>query len=271
MVDSGASCIGYETVQTDAGSLPLLAPMSEIAGKMAPLLASVCLAKTAGGKGILPCPIDRAPGARFVILGGGTAGSAAAEIAIGIGAGVLILEKDEARREHLRSRLPGITCAAPEQEIIQAMIPRADVLIGAVHLPGARAPKLISRDLVSRMEPGSVIVDIAIDQGGCIETSRPTTHSQPTFVEEGVIHYCVANMPGIYPRSSTFAITGATLPYVLELAGRGDAAFANRALLRGLNIFKGKVVNRAVAQAWSLPFADAEELLTAVKSSADRA
>jgi alanine dehydrogenase len=177
-------------------------------------------------------------------------------IAAGIGAGVIVLEKEQAQIELLRSMLPGITCAPPARDTLESIVPRADVLIGAVHIPGARAPCLITRDLVGRMEPGSVIVDIAIDQGGCIETSRPTTHSEPTFVDQGVIHYCVANMPGIYPRTATLALTRATLPYIRELADKGEAAFANRGLLRGLNIYKGKVVNRAVAQAFDMPYAD---------------
>ncbi len=263
MLASGAVCIGYETVQTDAGELPLLAPMSRIAGKMAPLVASVCLARPWGGKGLLPCPTDRAPGARFVILGGGTAGQAAAEIASGIGAGVVIMDTSPERIDQLRSRLPGITCTTPDRQTLESLVPRADVLIGAAHSPGARAPKLISRALVRRMEPGSVVIDIAIDQGGCIETSRPTTHGEPTYVEEGVIHYCVTNMPGVYPRTATLAITGAAFPYVLKLAERGLDAKLEESLLRGLNIYRGKLANRAVAQAFGLPWVDRRELIRA--------
>ena len=260
MIDSGTVCIGYETVQNAAGSLPLLAPMSEIAGKMAPLVAFSLLAKPAGGKGVLLCPVTCAAGARIVILGGGTAGRAAAAVAAGIGAGVIILEKNEAQLDLLRRLFPGVTCAAGTPDRIAALVPRADVLIGAVHVPGAQAPKLVPRELVKKMEPGSVLVDIAIDQGGCSETSRPTTHTQPTYVDERVIHYCVANMPGIYPRSSTLALTRATLPYVLELADKGLAAFTSEDLLRGLNICKGKITNLAVAQAFGQPWTEGRAL-----------
>ena len=260
MLDCGTVCVAYETVQNAAGALPLLAPMSAIAGSMAPLVAAACLAKPAGGKGLLPCPVARAPGARFVILGGGTAGRAAAAVAAGIGAGVIMLEKSELQLAVLRQLFPRVACSAATPENINTLVHRADVLIAAVHVPGAQAPKLVPRELVRRMEPGSVIVDIAIDQGGCCETSRPTTHTRPTYVEEDVIHYCVANMPGIYPRTATLALTGATLPYVLELAGRGYNAFTNEDLLRGLNIYKGKITNRAVAQAFGMPWTEGRGL-----------
>jgi alanine dehydrogenase len=261
MIDAGAVCVGYETVQTAEGYLPLLAPMSEIAGKMAPLMAFSCLAKTAGGKGMLACPVARVPAARVVILGGGTAGQAAAAIATGIGAEIVLIEKDHARIDCLKKLFPAAACAPSMPETIEKYVAAADVLIGCVHVPGAQAPRLVSRDMVKKMEPGSVIVDIAIDQGGCIETSRPTTHARPTYIEEGVVHYCVANMPGIFPRTATLAITGATLPYVLQLAAEGLGAFRNAALLRGLNICKGKITNRAVAEGFGLPWADARDLI----------
>jgi alanine dehydrogenase len=235
--------------------------MSEIAGKMAPLMAFSCLAKTAGGKGMLACPVARVPAARVVILGGGTAGQAAAAIATGIGAEIVLIEKDHARIDCLKKLFPAAACAPSMPETIEKYVAAADVLIGCVHVPGAQAPRLVSRDMVKKMEPGSVIVDIAIDQGGCIETSRPTTHARPTYIEEGVVHYCVANMPGIFPRTATLAITGATLPYVLQLAAEGLGAFRNAALLRGLNICKGKITNRAVAEGFGLPWADARDLI----------
>jgi len=261
MIDTGAICVGYETVQTAEGRLPLLAPMSEIAGKMAPLMAFFCLAKTAGGKGVLACPVARVPGARFVILGGGTAGQAAASIATGMGAEVAILDRDAAQIDRLKKRFPAATCELATTDAIEKFVAAADVLIGCVHAPGAQAPRLVSRELVSRMEPGSVIVDIAIDQGGCIETSRPTTHAHPTYVEEGVVHYCVSNMPGIFPHTATLAITGATLPYLLQLANDGLGAFKNAELLRGLNIYKGEITHHAVAQAFGLTWQDGRKLL----------
>jgi alanine dehydrogenase len=261
MIDAGAVCACYETVQTPEGILPLLAPMSEIAGKMAPLVAFSCLAKTAGGKGVLACPVTRVPAARFVILGGGTAGQAAAGIATGIGAEVVILEKEQACIERLKKLFPAAACAPATPEAIEKYVIAADVLIGCVHEPGEQAPRLVSRNMVKKMGPGSVIVDIAIDQGGCIETSRPTTHARPTYIEEGVVHYCVANMPGIFPRTATLAIAGATLPYVQQLAAEGLGAFSNESLLRGLNIFKGKITNRAVAKAFGLPWFDGRDLI----------
>jgi alanine dehydrogenase len=200
-------------------------------------------------------------GARFVILGGGTAGQAAAVIATGIGAEVAILDRDAAQVDRLKKRFPAATCTLATPDTIEKLVVAAAALIGCVHVPGAQAPRLVSRDLVSRMEPGSVIVDIAIDQGGCCETSRPTTHASPTYIEEGVVHYCVANMPGVFPRTSTLAITGATLPYVLQLSGEGLAAFKSGALLLGLNIYKGKITNHAVAQAFSLPWYDGRVVL----------
>jgi len=260
MIDAGTVCIGYETVQTAEGFLPLLAPMSEIAGKMAPMMAFSCLAKTAGGKGVLACPVASVPAARFVILGGGTAGQAAATIATGLGAEVAILDRDAAQIDRLKKRFPAAACEPATPGSIEKFVAAADVLIGCVHIPGAQTPRLVSRELVKKMEPGSVIVDIAIDQGGCIETSRPTTHAHPTYIEEGAVHYCVANMPGIFPRTSTLALTGATLPYVLQLAGDGCAAFNNAELLRGLNIYKGEITNHAVAQAFGLPWHDGREL-----------
>lgn len=261
MIDAGTVCVGYETVQTAEGYLPLLAPMSEIAGKMAPLMAFSCLAKNAGGKGMLASPVAHVPAARVVILGGGTAGQAAATIATGIGAEVVIIEKEEHRLNCLRKLFPAATCAPATPTTLEKYVAAADVLIGCVHVPGAQAPRLVPRDVVRKMEPGSVIVDIAIDQGGCIETSRPTTHAQPTYIEEGVVHYCVANMPGIFPRTSTLAITGATLPYVQQLAAEGLGAFKNAALLHGLNIYKGNITNRAVAKAFGLPWLDGRNLI----------
>lgn len=262
MLRAQVTCIAYETVETAEGKIPLLAPMSEIAGKMAPMVASCYLAKSAGGKGILASFVEHVPPARFVILGGGNAGRAAAAVALGIDAEVVILDKSGATIEKLKEMFPRAICALSSPEAVAKHVAMADVVIGAAHVPGAQAPKLVSRRQVRGMEAGSVIVDIAIDQGGCIETSRPTTHSHPAYVEEGVVHYCVTNMPGIFPRTGTYALAYETLPYILELAGKGLKAFDNEALMRGLNMYKGKITSRKVAESHGLPWSDPGEALS---------
>jgi alanine dehydrogenase len=261
MINAKVTCIAYETVETADGEVPLLAPMSEIAGKMAPIVAANYLAKPAGGKGVLASSVGNVKPARFVILGGGNAGQAAATVALGMGADVTIIEKTQARIEELKKIFTGASFALATPENVATNVKQADVVIGTVHVPGARAPKLVSGEMVKKMEEGSVIVDIAIDQGGSIETSRPTTHSNPVYVEEGVIHYCVTNMPGVFPRTSTFALTSTTISYALELADKGTKAFENSELLKGLNIYKGKITNKGVAEAHNLPYTDPKQLL----------
>jgi alanine dehydrogenase len=261
MLSAQATCVAYETVETDDGRVPLLAPMSEIAGKMAPMMAAIYLAKPCGGKGVLASSVEHVAPARFVILGGGSAGRAAAAVALGIGAEVVILERFQCVIDKLRKLFPAAVCVPATPENIAQHVAAADALIGAVHMPGAPAPKIVSRNMVAAMEQGSVIVDIAIDQGGCIETSRPTTHSDPVYVAEGVIHYCVTNMPGVFSRTATYALTSVCLPYALALANSGLRAFKNQELLRGLNMYKGKITNRRVAEAHGLPWTDPEELL----------
>ncbi len=261
MLRTQVTCIAYETVQTADGKLPLLAPMSEVAGKMAPLIAANYLAKPLGGKGVLASSVAHVAPAGFLILGGGNAGQAAARIALGIGADITLIEKCQNHINILQKEFPGISCLPSTPENIARALPKADAVIGTVHIPGTRAPRLVSRDMLTTMEQGSVIVDIAIDQGGCFETSKPTTHSEPVYREEGIMHYCVANMPGIFPRTSTLALVNAALPYALELADKGRNAFNNPELLKGLNLYKGHVTNRGVAEACNLPCADPQSVL----------
>lgn len=261
MVKSGLTCIAYETVETADHRVPLLAPMSIVAGKMASLAAANYLSKAYQGKGILPCPVGAAAPARFLILGGGNAGKAAAEVALGMGTDVVLFEKSETVINDLKPLFPNAEFEVSKTENISRHLPKADAVIGTIHLPGARPPKLVTRDMVKIMEKGSVLVDVAIDQGGCFETSRPTTHSDPVFIKEGIIHYCVTNMPGAFPRTSTLALTSATLPYVLELAAKGLGAFHNRDLLNGLNICQGKVTNNKVAEAHGLHYTNKTSVL----------
>lgn len=261
MIRARTTCIAYETVETPEGEVPLLAPMSEVAGKTASIVAANYLARTVGGKGVLAASVGNAKPARFVILGGGNVGQAAASIALGMGAEVILLEKEQKNIDYLKKILPGATYYLSTHANIAESVKGADVLIGAVYIRGAKAPKLVSREMVKMMEAGSVIVDAAVDQGGCIETSRPTTHSNPVYMEEGVVHYCVTNMPGAFPRTSTFALTDITLPYALKLANQGMGAFKDPDLMKGLNIHKGKITNRAVAEAHNMPYTDPIELI----------
>ncbi len=261
MVKASITCIAYETVETEEGTVPLLAPMSIVAGKIAAIAAANYLSKAFGGKGVLASPVGTAQPARFLILGGGNAGKAAAEVALGMGAAVTIIEKSEKEIKVLKNRFSQASFCASTPDNISDHVARSDAVIGTIHLPGARPPKLVTRNMIKTMEKGSVLVDVAIDQGGCFETSRPTTHSDPVYTEEGIIHYCVSNMPGAFPRSSTLALTSATLPYVLELAQKGKKAFQNKGLLKGLNIYRGKVTNRNVAKAHGLEFNDPMSLL----------
>jgi alanine dehydrogenase len=255
LLRSGATCIAYETVTDAAGSLPLLAPMSEVAGRMAVQVGAHCLEREQGGAGILLGGVPGVPPAKVVVLGGGVAGTNAARMAVGLEASVTIIDKSLTRLKELDLQFgPRATTLFATTEAIEQAVLAADLVIGAVLVPGAAAPKLVTREMVRWMRPGSVLVDIAIDQGGCFETSRPTTHSDPTYVEEGVVHYCVTNMPGAVARTSTFALTNATLPFVLALAGKGwrQAMLDDPHLAAGLNIHDGQVTHIAVAQALGL-------------------
>ncbi|MCX8133436.1 MAG: alanine dehydrogenase [Roseococcus sp.] len=252
LMESGVTAIAYETVTDARGGLPLLAPMSEVAGRMAVQVGARCLEKEMGGAGILLGGVPGVPGAQVVILGGGVVGANAARIAHGMRARVTVLDRAPAALHALDVEFNGMvdTLFATRDAIERAVV-EADLLIGAVLVPGAEAPRLVSRDLVRRMRPGSVIVDVAIDQGGCVETSRPTTHAEPTYVEEGVVHYCVTNMPGAVARTSAVALNNATLPFVLQIADRGwrGAAAADPHLARGINVHAGRLVHPAVAAA----------------------
>jgi alanine dehydrogenase len=258
LMASGAACIAYETVTDAQGALPLLAPMSEVAGRLSIQAAARCLEKSAGGSGVLLGGVPGVPPAQVVVLGGGVVGWNAARMAVGLGARVAILDKSLSRLKWIDDLQDGrITTLYSTAEILEEWVLQADAVIGAVLIPGAAAPKLVSEDLIGRMKPGSVVVDVAIDQGGCFATSRPTTHQQPTFIQHGVVHYCVANMPGAVARTSTLALTNATLPYVLALARQGLAACkTNQGLMTGLNVLNGKITHAAVADALGLDFHD---------------
>jgi len=252
LVASGAVCIAYETVTSSAGGLPLLAPMSEVAGRMAVQAGAYYLEKPHGGPGVLLGGVPGVDPAKVVILGGGVVGSHACHIALGMGAEVWVLDRNvEALRALWRQFGRPLNTVYSTRDAIEHHVTSADLVIGGVLIPGASAPKLVSRELVSRMRPGSVIVDVAIDQGGCFETSRPTTHAEPVYVVDGVTHYCVANMPGGVPRTSTLALNNATLPFVLAIADKGwKVALNDDAHLRnGLNIAFGKVTCEPVAEA----------------------
>jgi len=267
LVDSGATCIAYETVTAANGGLPLLTPMSEVAGRMSIQAGAKALEREAGGRGVLlPGVPGVAPG-KVVILGGGVVGANAAYVASGLGAEVVVLDRSVDVLRRLNDRFgPRVTTVLASTSTIEAYAVAADLVIGAVLVAGAAAPRLITRDLVSRMQRGAAIVDVAIDQGGCVETARPTTHADPMYVAEGVVHYCVANMPGAVPRTSTFALNNVTLPFVTALADRGvkEALRADPHLLAGLNVMDGKVTHRAVAEALGLAFADPERLLARI-------
>jgi alanine dehydrogenase len=247
--------IGYETVQEKDGSLPLLRPMSEIAGRSSIFAGGMCLEARHGGKGILLCGASGVPPAKVVILGAGVAGANACKVALGIGARVSILDIRPERLSYLHDITQGhITTFISNRMTIAEEIRDADLVIGSVLIPGAHAPKLVTRSMLKRMRPGSAIVDISVDQGGCFETTRPTTHEDPTYIEEGIVHYCVANIPGAYPRTSTLALTNATFPYVLQMADRGykKALEENEALRKGLNLIEGNVVCQGVAETFGL-------------------
>lgn len=260
------SALAYETVQLPDGSLPLLTPMSEIAGRMAPLVGAYYLSKFAGGRGLLLSGVPGVSAGQVVILGGGVVGTQAATIALGMGAKVSVLDISHKRLAELDALFFGRveTLASTPANIAEA-VPNADLLIGAVLVPGGKAPELISRELLTTMKAGSVIVDVAVDQGGCIASSRPTTHQDPTFVEAGVLHYGVSNMPGAVPMTSTQALCNETLRYVLHLAEAGlDACYKDAALALGLNTHAGKLTCQGVAQAFDLPYLPPSDALAVV-------
>jgi alanine dehydrogenase len=264
LVEGGAICIAYETVTSPTGGLPLLAPMSEVAGRMAVQAGAYYLEKPHGGLGVLIGGVPGVDPAKVVVLGGGVVGTHAIDIALGMGADVWVLDRnvDVLRRLWAQFGRP-LNTVFSTRDAIERHVLAADLVIGGVLIPGAEAPKLVSRELVSRMKKGSVVVDVAIDQGGCFETSRPTTHADPVYLVNGVTHYCVANMPGGVPRTSTFALNNATLPFVLALAGKGwKRALADDVHLRdGLNIAAGKVTCRPVAEALGYDYVDPATML----------
>lgn len=256
MIETGVVGIAYETVETADGQLPLLTPMSEVAGRMSVQVGARTLERMNGGRGKLLGGVAGVRPADVVIIGGGVVGTNAAQMALGMGANVAILDIHLPRLRDLDQLLHGrFTTIASNPLSLSEAIKRADLVIGAVLIKGARAPKLVSREMISSMKPGSVVVDVAVDQGGCIETTRPTSHSEPTFEVDGVVHYCVTNMPGAVPRTSTYALSNATMPYVMRLAQRGAAAIADDpALALGVNTYHGKLTYEAVATAFDLPY-----------------
>ena len=264
LVASGATCIAYETVETASGGLPLLAPMSEIAGRLAAQAGAYFLEKPLGGRGLLLGGVAGVAPGRVLVIGGGIVGYNAAVIALGLGASVTILERSVDRMRHLDEILTGRVSLVMSSTLqIEESIVEADVVIGAVLIPGAVAPKLITREMLGVMKNGSVLCDVAIDQGGCAETSHPTTHSDPVYVVDGVTHYCVANMPGAVPITSTKALTNVTLPYVEAIADHGlaEAVARDRSLARGVNVLDGKITYRAVAEAHGLEYHPLEDVL----------
>ncbi len=258
LVESGAACVAYETVTDSRGGLPLLAPMSRVAGRLAVQAGAWALETAHGGIGLLIGGVPGVPPARVAIIGGGVVGENAAEIAIGMGADVRVLDIDPAALDHLEQRFgASVVTVTSTRATVETEVQNADLVIGAVLVTGARAPKLVTADLIKQMRPGSVVVDVAIDQGGCFETSKPTTHAEPTFVVDGVVHYCVANMPGAVPVTSTRALSDATLPRVLAIAENGlDALRTDPHLRAGLNVYKGRVTEPHVAAALDLPYTD---------------
>jgi alanine dehydrogenase len=257
MLKSGAICLAYETVQLPNGTLPLLQPMSEVAGRMATLNGAYYLQKTKGGKGKLISGVPGVSPAKVLVLGGGVVGEAAARMAAGLGADVTIADISLPRLRQLDIETPAnVHTLYSSSHNIRQQLPTVDIVIGSVLVPGDKTPHLITRDMLKIMEPGTVLVDVAIDQGGCFETSRPTTHSEPVYIEEGIVHYCVANIPGAVPNTSTLALTNATLRYALSLADKGwrKACQDDSSLAKGLNIAEGKVVFKAVADVFGLPY-----------------
>lgn len=257
MIESGAVCLAYETVESQDKTLPLLVPMSEVAGRMAIQQGAKYLEKPIKGKGVLLGGVPGVAPGKVLILGGGVVGTQAAKMAAGLGAQVTIMDINLSRLRYLNDVMPANVVTRFSSEMnIRDLLPQMDLIVGAVLIPGAKAPNLITRDMLKLMSPGTVLVDVAVDQGGCIETCRPTTHENPTFIIDDIVHYCVANMPGAVPYTSTVALTNATLPYAIQLADKGweKATAQNRELQLGLNIIKGDVVYKGVADAFGLPY-----------------
>jgi alanine dehydrogenase len=264
MIKTGSVCLAYETVERVDGSLPLLVPMSEVAGRMAIQEGAKYLEKPLKGRGILLGGVPGVMPAKVLILGGGVVGTNAAKIAAGMGADVTITDVNINRLRYLDDVMPkNVHTMVSNDYVIRDLVKNHDLIVGAVLIPGAKAPKLITRDMLKSMRPGTVLVDVAVDQGGCIETCKPTTHEDPTYIIDDVVHYCVANMPGAVPYTSTWALTNATLPYAIKLANHGwkKACADNTDLRKGLNMINGKVVYKAVADAFNLPFTDVKEFL----------
>lgn len=263
LIKSGVTAIAYETVADSNGTLPLLAPMSEVAGRMAIQAGAHSLEKAQGGNGILLGGVSGVEPAKVLVIGGGVVGLNAARMAVGLGADVTLLDRSLPRLKQIDETYgASIKTLFSTTDAIERQLAEADLVIGAVLVPGAVAPKLVSRDTLKLMKKGAVIVDVAIDQGGCFETSRPTTHAEPTYEVDGIIHYCVANMPGGVARTATFALTNATLPYAIELANKGtDALLENPQLLAGLNVHKGMVTYKPVAEALGYAYVDAARAL----------
>ena len=264
MMASGAVCLAYETVERLDGSLPLLVPMSEVAGRMAVQEGAKYLEKPLKGRGILLGGVPGVKPAQVLILGGGVVGTNAAKIAAGMGADVTIMDLNINRLRYLDDVMPkNVHTIVSNEYTIREFIKDSDLIIGGVLVPGAKAPKLITRDMLKDMRPGTVLVDVAVDQGGCIETCKPTTHEDPTYIIDDVVHYCVANMPGAVPYTSTLALTNATLPYAIRLANQGwkKACQESIELRNGLNIVQGEVVYKAVADAFTLPYEDVRKFL----------
>ena len=266
LIASGAVCIAFETVTSPQGTLPLLAPMSEIAGRMSIQVGAASLEKARGGRGVLLSGVPGVAPGKVVILGAGNVGANAAYVAVGIGAEVVVMDKSpEALRRIAAQYGARVKTVMALADLVAEHVAGAHLVVGAVLIPGARAPRLVTRAMLGRMKQGAVLVDVSIDQGGCFETSRPTTHAEPTYLVDGIVHYCVANMPGGVPRTSTFALNNATLPYVLDLADHGwKTALARNPHLRdGLNICAGKITHLAVAEALGYAFADPAPLVGA--------
>jgi alanine dehydrogenase len=264
LINSGAVCIAYETVTSPTGGLPLLAPMSEVAGRMSIQAGAQCLEKSRNGRGMLLGGVPGVSPAKVVIIGGGVVGSNAAQIAVGMGAQVVLLDRniDVLRRINVQFGA-AVETVFSSKDALEHHVLEADLVIGGVLIPGAAAPKLVTKEMVHQMKPGAAVVDVAIDQGGCFETSKPTTHAEPTYIVDDVVHYCVANMPGAVPHTSTFALNNATLPYIIALANKGykQALADDVHLLNGLNVYRGKITHRSVAESQNLEFVDPKTAL----------
>ncbi|AKE52157.1 alanine dehydrogenase [Kangiella geojedonensis] len=264
LVDSGAVCIAYETVTGRTGGLPLLAPMSEVAGRMSIQAGAQCLEKSRGGLGMLLGGVPGVSPAKCVVIGAGVVGSNAIRMAVGLGARVVVLDRNVDALRRVTSEFGSrVETVFSSQESLEQEVTTADLVIGGVLIPGAAAPKLVTEEMVKNMKPGSVLVDVAIDQGGCFATSKATTHAEPTYIKHDVVHYCVANMPGAVPRTSTFALNNVTLPYIITIANKGyhEALARDPHLLNGLNVYKGKVTEKSVAENLGFEYVDPKDAL----------